>query len=76
MRHSYSCNYLISSAAHEIMQIRAFTDRQHGGKCDLSDFDCGMIVGARRIGLSVSVTADLPGFSHTTISRVLLRMVQ
>ena len=27
-------------------------------KCDLSDFDCGKIVGARRAGLSISVTAD------------------
>ena len=39
-----------------------------GKKCDLSDFDCGMIVGARQSGLSISVTADLLGFSHTTVS--------
>ncbi len=30
----------------------------------------GMVVGARRAGLSISETADLLGFSHTTISRV------
>ncbi len=30
----------------------------------------GMVVGARRTGLSISETADLLGFSHTTISRV------
>ncbi len=30
----------------------------------------GMVVGARRAGLSISKTADLLGFSHTTISRV------
>ncbi len=30
----------------------------------------GMVVGARRTGLSISQTADLLGFSHTTISRV------
>ncbi len=29
-----------------------------------------MIVGSRRAGLSISETADLLGFSHTTISRV------
>ncbi len=38
-------------------------------KGDLSDFEHGMVVGARRAGLSISKTADL-GFSHTTISRV------
>ncbi len=30
----------------------------------------GMVVGARWAGLSISKTADLLGFSHTTISRV------
>ncbi len=39
-------------------------------KGDLSDFKRGMVVGARRAGLSISKTADLLGFSHTTISRV------
>ncbi len=29
-----------------------------------------MVVGTRRAGLSISKTADLLGFSHTTISRV------
>ena len=41
-----------------------------GNKCDLSDFDHGMIVGAKQNGLSISETADLLGFSHTTVSRV------
>ena len=41
-----------------------------GKKCDLSDFDRGMIVGARQGGLSISETADLLGFSCTTGSRV------
>ena len=41
-----------------------------GKKCDLSDFDRGMIVGARQGGLSISETAHLLGFSHTTVSRV------
>ncbi len=36
-----------------------------GKKGDLSDFERGMVV-----GLSFSETADLLGFSHTTISRV------
>ncbi len=41
-----------------------------GKKGDLSDFECGMVVGTRRAGLSISETADLLGFSRTTISRV------
>ncbi len=41
-----------------------------GKKWDLSDFERGMVVGARWAGLSISKTADLLGFSHTTISRV------
>ncbi len=41
-----------------------------GKKGDLSDFKHGMVVGARRAGLSISQTADLLGFSCTTISRI------
>ncbi len=41
-----------------------------GRKGDLSDFERGMVVGVRRAGLSISKTADLLGFSLTTISRV------
>ncbi len=41
-----------------------------GKKGDLSDFERGMVVGVRRTGLSISQTADLLGFSRTTISRV------
>ncbi len=37
-----------------------------GKKGDLSDFERGMVVGARRAGLSISKTADLLGFSRTT----------
>ncbi len=40
-----------------------------GKKGDLSNFERGMVVGARRTGLSISKTADLLGFSRTTISR-------
>jgi len=40
-----------------------------GKKGDLSNFKRGMIVGARRAGLSISQSAQLLGFSHTTISR-------
>ncbi len=40
-----------------------------GKKGDLSDFERGMFVGARQAGLSISKTADLLGFSRTTISR-------
>ena len=39
-------------------------------KGDLSDFERGLVVSARRAGLSISETADLLGFSRTTISRV------
>ncbi len=38
-----------------------------GKKRDLSDFECGMVVGAIRAGLSISKNADLLGFSRTTI---------
>ncbi len=41
-----------------------------GKKGDLSGFERGMVVGARRAGLSISKTADLLGFSQTTIFRV------
>ncbi len=41
-----------------------------GKKWDLSDFECGMVVGARGAGLSISKTADLLGFSHTTMVMV------
>ncbi len=40
-----------------------------GKKVDLSDFEHRIVVGLRRAGLSISKTADLLGFSHTTISR-------
>ncbi len=40
-----------------------------GKKWDLSDFERGMAVGARQTGLSILKTADLLGFSHTTIAR-------
>ncbi len=39
-------------------------------KWDLSDFEQGIVVGARRAGPSISKTADLLGFLQTTISRV------
>ncbi len=41
-----------------------------GKKGDLSDFERGMVVGARWAGEGISKTADLQGFSCTTISRV------
>jgi len=39
-----------------------------GKNGDLSDFEHGVVVGARRAGLSISETADLLGISRTTIS--------
>ena len=44
-----------------------------GRKGDLNDFERGMVVGARQAGLSISETADLLGFSRTTISWGLQR---
>jgi len=41
-----------------------------GKKGNLSNFERGMVVGARQAGLSISQSAQLLGFSHTTISRV------
>ena len=41
-----------------------------GKKGDLSNYERGMVVGARRAGLSISQSAQLLGFSRTTISRV------
>ena len=40
-----------------------------GMKCGPGDFDCGLMVGARWAGFSISDTADLQGFPHTRISR-------
>lgn len=37
-----------------------------GKKCHLSDFECAMGVGDRQDGLSISETADLLGFFHTS----------
>ncbi|KAI5085721.1 hypothetical protein C0J45_2277, partial [Silurus meridionalis] len=42
----------------------------NGEEGNLSDFEHGMVVGARRAGLSISETVDLLGFSCTTISKV------
>ncbi len=45
--------------------------QSHGSNSvHLSDFEHGMVVGARRAGLSISKTADLLEFWRSTISRV------
>jgi len=41
-----------------------------GKKGDLSNFERGMVVGARRAGLSITQSAQLLGFPSTTISRI------
>lgn len=40
------------------------------GLGEKTDIECGSVLGARQAGLSILETADLPGFSHTNISRV------
>ena len=47
-----------------------------GKKMYLSDSDCGMIAGARRAGVSISVTADLLGFFSTTVPRVYSELLR
>lgn len=37
---------------------------------DLTEFERGMVVGARRLGFSISKTANVLDFSHATVSRV------
>jgi len=41
-----------------------------GKKGDLSNFERGMVFVARRASLNISQSAQLLGFSHTTIARV------
>jgi len=36
------------------VSVNVHIKHQNGEKCDLSDFDCGMIVGAIRVGLRIS----------------------
>ena len=56
--------------AEQQLQIMFTSTIRIGKKCDLSDFDRGMIVGARQAGLSIFITVDLLRFSPTTVSRV------
>ena len=51
------------------LEVRLFfrLNGRTGKKCDWRDFDCGMIVGAKRGGLIIIETADLLGFSCTTV---------
>ena len=50
---------------HISMQLLIRPIIRMGKKCDLSDFNCGMVVGARQGGLSISESAHLLGFSRT-----------
>lgn len=55
---------------HELQLMFTF----HIKKIDLRH--CGVVVCARRVGLSISETVDPSGFSHTTVSRGLSRGIQ
>jgi len=44
-------------------------------KVVLSTFDHGMVVGARRAGLSISQSAQLLGFSHTSFTNYVCENV-
>ncbi|GBN05564.1 hypothetical protein AVEN_124603-1 [Araneus ventricosus] len=50
--------------------IRLVPASAMAGYQDLSDFECGVIIGARDIGHSISEVAMKFGFSRTTNSRV------
>lgn len=45
--------------------VTVYIQHQNKEKCNLSDFDQGMVVGDRWVGLSISGTVDL-GLSGTT----------
>ena len=44
--------------------------------CNLTEFEKGQIVGARMAGASVTKTAELLGFSRTTISLISRTMTE
>lgn len=57
-----SCSHRAGASVHIHIKL------QHGD--DLSDFHCGIFVGGRFAGLSVSENADLLEFFHSTVSTV------
>jgi len=59
-------NVQLESSPHSLTSNLQLNVRM-GKKGDLSHFELGMVVGA---GLSISQSAQLLGFSRTTISRV------
>ncbi|GBN29451.1 hypothetical protein AVEN_59639-1 [Araneus ventricosus] len=58
------------SNAHSCSKACWSSWRVPGGYQDLSDFERGVIIGAREMGHSISEVALKFGFSRTTISRV------
>lgn len=55
----------------DIASLEQLVDPRHMGKSrDLSEFERGMIVGARNAGCSISETVRRLGFSKTAVSRV------
>lgn len=69
--HSHSCNSMDLGTLTWLRQLAEVqTERQNSEQRGLKWHWTWLIVGARWAGQSISETADLPGFSHTTISRV------
>ena len=71
--------HAVISSANRVAAAQRIKSRRYGSgasvyvhinRQNVSDFDRGMIIGARQGGLSISETADLQGFSRTTVSRV------
>lgn len=70
---AHSCNYSSSRKSCRYTSRASVNVIKHknGGKCDLSDFDHGMIVGVKQAGLSTSETDEiLLRFSCTTFNRL------
>ncbi|XP_047461875.1 uncharacterized protein LOC125020531 [Mugil cephalus] len=65
--------FIVGGGRHETLRRvhEPFSGEENMGKSrDLSEFERGMIVGARSAGCSISQTVNMLGFSKTAVSRV------